>query len=251
MSKRKFMGLEVVLLAAGFGKRLLPTTASTPKCLISILGKPLLRYWLELLFQDERVTRVFINTHYLSDQVEDFINQSTWKDKIEMIYEPVLRGTAGTLGELRGLLKSDTVMVAHADNLSRFDLGEFLHAHHSRPPNCLGTMMTFETDSPGSCGILQLDEAGTVLEMYEKTTGNHGNLANAAVYLFEKEVFESLGFPDVKEPDISNHLVPRFLGRLHTWHNTVYHRDIGTPEALAIAEKEYASLITCDVQVPL
>ena len=42
--------MRALLLAAGIGSRLLPITATTPKCLVLINGRPLLDYWLELLF---------------------------------------------------------------------------------------------------------------------------------------------------------------------------------------------------------
>ena len=43
--------MRALLLAAGIGTRLLPITATTPKCMVMINGKPLLDYWLELLFE--------------------------------------------------------------------------------------------------------------------------------------------------------------------------------------------------------
>ena len=42
--------MRSLLLAAGVGSRLLPITATTPKCVVMINGRPLLDYWLELLF---------------------------------------------------------------------------------------------------------------------------------------------------------------------------------------------------------
>jgi len=59
--------MRTLLLAAGVGSRLLPITATTPKCVVMINDRPLLDYWLELLFP-AGVDRVLINTHWLAEQ---------------------------------------------------------------------------------------------------------------------------------------------------------------------------------------
>jgi mannose-1-phosphate guanylyltransferase len=42
--------------------------------------------------------------------------------------------------------------------------------------------------------------------------------------------------------DLSTEVIPYFLGRIATFHNAGYHRDIGTPESLRRAESEYPQL---------
>jgi len=64
-------------------------------------------------------------------------------------------------------------------------------------------------------------------------------IANAAVYIFEPEVLsflESLGREVI---DLSTEVLPRFLGKIRTYRNAGYHRDIGSPESLRQAEREY------------
>ena len=58
-------------------------------------GKPLLGHWLKKL-EMSGCDSVLINTHYLADQVENFLEN--WKSpgmKIQTTYEPELLGTAG------------------------------------------------------------------------------------------------------------------------------------------------------------
>ena len=54
----------------------------------------------------------------------------------------------------------------------------------SRPDHCVLTMATFKTDTPESCGIVECDKNGVVLQFHEKSKENHGNKANGAVYIY-------------------------------------------------------------------
>ena len=65
--------MKLILLAAGFGTRLWPITQKTPKCLVRVGGKPLIQYWLEEFEKSKVLEELIINTHYLSDKVEEFI----------------------------------------------------------------------------------------------------------------------------------------------------------------------------------
>ena len=64
--------LRALLLAAGFGTRLRPLTLHTPKCLVPVGGQPLLAHWLQQL-ELIGTEAALVNTHYLADQVEDFL----------------------------------------------------------------------------------------------------------------------------------------------------------------------------------
>ncbi len=230
--------MNAILLAAGFGTRLKPLTDKIPKCLVSINGKPLLEIWLEKLFS-AGVSKVLINTHHLSHIVEDFVSKTKYKDYIKIFHEPVLLGTAGTIFNNIDFIKNESVFVAHADNLSKFDMVDFMKTHHSRPSYCNMTMMLFETDDPKSCGIVELDEFGVVINFHEKSLSPPSNLANGAIYILEPELIRYYQSINQKPFDISTEIIPGNLGKIFTYLNTQYHRDIGTIESLKKANLEY------------
>jgi mannose-1-phosphate guanylyltransferase len=230
---------RALLLAGGEGTRLRPLTLSLPKCLVPIRGVPLLAFWLDLVFRSG-VERALVNTHYLPDQVRDFCRSSPWARRIDLVHEETLLGTAGTLRANAGYVAGGTFLMAHADNLSRFDMGAFCEAHQARPAECLGTMMTFTTDRPRDCGIVERDGRGVAVAVHEKVDAPPGNLANAAVFLLEPAVLAELA----KRPqasDFCRDIVPALAGRWFTFHNSTYHRDIGTPDAFARAQAEFLS----------
>jgi mannose-1-phosphate guanylyltransferase len=230
--------LKALLLAAGLGTRLRPLTETVPKCLVPIRGKPLLAYWLDLLLPNG-IERVLINTHYLAPRVGEFRAASPWRGQMTLVHEPELLGTGGTILANRAFFGKEPFLVAHADNLSRFSVADFLRTHRQRPRPALMTMMTFETDMPQTCGIVETDASGLVQRFHEKVARPPGNRANAAVYIIEPEVVEFLASLNKAVIDFSTEAIPHFLGKIATFHNADYHRDIGSPESLLAAGREY------------
>lgn len=230
--------MKALLLAAGLGTRLRPLTDSIPKCLVEIHGRPLLDYWLEMLTV-AGVGPLLVNLHYFADAVRDYIADSEYRSQVVTVYEENLLGTAGTLLKNRSFFNYETLMLVHADNLSRFDVRAFLARHAARPTGCEITMLTFSTDAPSSCGILELDTNGVVQAFHEKVANPPGNLANGAVYILEPTIFEFIESLDKEEIDFSTEVLPKYLGRIYTFHNNIYHRDIGTLKSYEAAMREY------------
>jgi mannose-1-phosphate guanylyltransferase len=120
--------LKAFLLVAGRGERLRPLTDTVPKCLLPINGTPLLQIWLEHL-QKTGVNEVLINTHWLHDQVHDFVNHwsaSQRKINIILFHEPDLLGSAGTILANRQWAGHGPFFVIYGDILTHFDLQKML-----------------------------------------------------------------------------------------------------------------------------
>ena len=224
--------MRAVLLAAGLGTRLRPLTDTVPKCLVPIKGKPLLDIWVESLLL-AGVKRILVNLHYKHELVEDHIANSEYRDQVETVFEPELLGTAGTLVANRGFFKGEDGMYIHADNYSEVDISQLIELHIQRPKNCLMTMLAFRTDTPQTCGILELDDQNILQKMYEKSPENHGNLANAALYVLSNELVASV----TTEHDFSTQVIPKLLKRIYVVETNKTYIDIGTPESYQRAQE--------------
>jgi mannose-1-phosphate guanylyltransferase len=228
--------MNALILAAGFGTRLKPLTNTIPKCLVPINGKPLLGLWIEKLSKLS-VSKILINTHYLPNQVSNFIIKNNYKEICKIVNEDVLLGTAGTLlNNINDLLLEDCILL-HADNYTKDDINKLINAHHNRPKNCLITMLVFETNNPSSCGILELKD-NIVVNIYEKVDNPPGNLANGAIYILSKEAINIIKNDFPKAKDFVNDILKNFLGKIFSYHTKEIFLDIGTIENYLKANTE-------------
>ena len=89
-----------MILAAGLGKRMQPLTLKTPKPLLEINNSTLLERAINLLMS-HGVQEISINVHYLSDQIQTFINKKKYQVRIIISNEEdLLLDTGG--GVLKG-----------------------------------------------------------------------------------------------------------------------------------------------------
>ena len=233
--------MRALLLAAGLGTRLRPLTETVPKCMVEIDGRPLLDHWIELLYEGG-ITDILINIHYLPEPIKAYVEHCRYPVNMATVYEDRLLGTAGTLHRNRGFFRGGPAMLIHADNLSLFDVRAFVKRFETRANGIDMTMMTFHTDAPETCGIVEIDATGVVSAFYEKVKSAPSNLANAAVYIVSSQVMNFIANMGTEIFDFSTEVLPHFLGRINTYQNDTYHRDIGTMESLSAARREYSSV---------
>jgi mannose-1-phosphate guanylyltransferase len=228
--------MKAIILAAGLGTRLRPITLTTPKCLVPIKGLPLLELWLR---QCERagVDAVLVNTHYLAERVEEFV-AARGGIPVTLAYEPTLLGSAGTLAANWNFVASEeSFVVVYADNLTTFELSELtaFHGTHDR----IASMALFRSPNPSACGVVEMDDSGLVVGFWEKPENPPGNLVNAGLYVFRREVRRYL--PAEVPADVGRSLMPALVGQAKGLPIRGYFADIGTLENYYSAQADYAA----------
>jgi len=106
-----------MIMAAGLGKRMRPLTATRPKPLIEVNGKPLLDHVLEKL-RIAGVKKVVVNVHYLADALE--AHRKSRDHGLEVVISDerdVLMETGGGLIKAEPLIDSDPFLALNSDNL--------------------------------------------------------------------------------------------------------------------------------------
>lgn len=237
--------MKAVLLAAGFGMRLRPLTDHVPKCMVRVGGQPLLGIWIGMLLAGG-FEKILINTHYLPDVVRAYVQDHPGRRHLALFHEPILLGTAGTLRSLAGSIGDEPFLCAHADNLAHIDLHRFRECHVQRGNDVEITMLTFDTDQPWACGVVEENHLGVVTAFHEKAANPPGRRANGAVYIMEPTVIDFIRSLSGDSADLSTQVLPHFVGRMQAWYDPdTYLRDIGTPDSLRIALAEWSERRSC------
>ena len=104
-----------MVMAAGLGKRMRPLTATMPKPMVRVAGKPLIDHTLDRL-ADAGVARAVVNVHYLADALEAHVTgraspKVTISDERDALLE-----TGGGMVKAQGLLP-DPFFCLNSDNI--------------------------------------------------------------------------------------------------------------------------------------
>ena len=106
--------MKAMILAAGFGKRLLPLTEVTPKPLLMIGKKTLIERNIEYLLNNG-FSEIVINVSHLSEQIIEHVNEKFPDIKINFSVENKPLGTGGGIQNAIPVIGSDPFLCVNAD----------------------------------------------------------------------------------------------------------------------------------------
>ena len=235
--------MDAVLLAAGLGTRLRPHTLTTPKPLLPVQGRPILDWTLGAL--PKSVDRVVVVTHYLAEQVEQYLRSQKFFSEWATVPQGDPRGTGDALRKCRAQIRSEKFLVINGDDL--FGAGDL-----ARLADCPAGLIVQEVQEPKKFGIAFLKKDGTLEKLLEKPDLPPPQLANTGAYLFPREVFEiEIGLSPRGEYEITDY-VTRLAAQqpVHVVHSTFWY-PIGTEESWnAAQEMDLAVADGADVTAP-
>ena len=106
-----------MVMAAGLGKRMRPLTATRPKPLVEVAGKPLLDHCLDRL-RAAGVAKAVVNVHYLAGALEAHVKNRVRGIEVAISDERErLLETGGGLVKALPLIDADPFLVVNSDNL--------------------------------------------------------------------------------------------------------------------------------------
>ena len=207
--------MKTLILAGGYGTRLLEETIVKPKPMVEIGGMPVLwhimtiyaafgfkEYLVALGYKGDWIKSYFLNryrmrgdlTINLADGKIEGADQVQEDWLIHLIESGLNTSTGGRIIRLKDHLKNETFMMTYGDGVSNVNIKELVEFHKSHGKCVTVTAVR----PPARFGVLTMEPDKTaVLDFGEKPQVSHGWI-NGGFFVMEPGVFDYLH--DEKEP---------------------------------------------------
>jgi NDP-sugar pyrophosphorylase family protein len=243
--------MKAMILAAGLGTRLRPLTDARPKALVEVAGRTLLAITLARL-RVFGIREVIINVHHFADMVVEYLKKNGNFDmRIEISHEELLLDTGGGLKKAAWFFKDssgkDEPFILHnVDVISTIDLGRMVRFHQERK-----TLATLAVQGRETSRYLLFDEqlllCGRLSGSDQQAEFVHSArqlqvqaLAFSGIHVISPRIFPMMN-GDGAFSIITSYLRLAKQGEkiIGFRADEYYWRDLGRPENLAQAEKDF------------
>jgi dTDP-glucose pyrophosphorylase len=222
--------VHAVVMAGGYGKRMMPLTADTPKPMLRVGDQPLIERLVQQLKQ-AGISRVDISTHYKAEQISAHLgNGDAFGIEVGYVSEDHPLGTAGGLSLIPG---DDPLLVINGDILTALDFRALLNFHFEHGAEMTVAVREYGFDVP--YGVVETDGVN-VTAITEKPTVKF--FVNAGIYLVSSLARQLIPSGQVFDmPQLIDMLVKRG-GRIISFPVWEYWLDIGRHEDYERAQKD-------------
>ncbi len=235
---------EAVIVAGGFGTRMLPLTERRPKHLLEVGGVPFLEHQITKL-ADAGVGHVVLATSYHAEMFEPVLGHGErFGVRISYVTEDEPLGTAGAIRNVADALGDDPehpVVILNGDVLSGHDLSaqltDFGTPRDGRTVDV--SLHLVEVPDARAFGCVPTDGAGRVLAFVEKSDDPVTNQVNAGCYVFRRRVIDLI--PTGRVVSVERETFPSLVdddALVVGYVETAYWRDVGSPQALVAASAD-------------
>jgi dTDP-glucose pyrophosphorylase/CBS domain-containing protein len=175
--------ISAVIMAGGYGKRLLPLTEQLPKPMLPLGDKPILERTIQQL-RRSGIRDINLTTHYLPESiVQHFGDGGAFGVRLNYLKEDFPLGTAGGIKLMK---RTDhPLLVINGDILTGVPFQEMLNFHREHHALLTVGVRKYEVEVP--FGVVELDEV-RVSHIREKPSFDF--FINAGAYLLEPEAYD-------------------------------------------------------------
>lgn len=173
--------LDGLIMAGGFGKRLMPLTENCPKPMLPVSGRPILEHLVGNL-RAAGIQHVSISTHYMAESIiQHFQDGKNFGINIEYVSEDRPMGTAGALAKIS--MGDVPLLVINGDILTSIDFRAMLEFHREHAADMTVAVQLYEVQIPYGVIATQGIDAVSIVE---KPSVRH--FINAGIYLVQPGV---------------------------------------------------------------
>ena len=221
--------VKAVLMAGGFGTRIMPLTTSIPKPMLPITNIPMMETIIQRLIE-VGIDDIIILLYYKPEIIKNYFKDGKkWGIKINYVLPDDDYGTAGAVGCARDFLDT-TFMVVSGDVVNDFDLESILKFHFEKKSKL--TITLTRVDNPLQFGVVVTNKDNRIVKFLEKPSWGEvfSDTINTGLYVIEPEVLKEI--PIKENFDFSKNLFPNLMKQdipLWGFDAKGYWRDVGNP----------------------
>ncbi|MFC0103357.1 nucleotidyltransferase family protein [Sphingopyxis terrae] len=227
---------SAMVMAAGIGKRMRPLTATRPKPLVRVAGKPLIDHSLDRI-EAAGIGHVVVNVHYLADALEAHLAKQKRSFTLAVSDERgELLETGGGMVKALPLLKGDPILIVNSDNIWTDGPQDSIrnlarHWDGDRMDALLLVIRQASATGHGGKGDFHMDPSG---KLSRRKPGRVAPFVYTGIQLISPRLL--VGAPD--GPFSTNLLWDRAIaaGRLYGLSHMGQWFDVGTPASIAPTE---------------
>jgi len=241
--------VRAVILAAGYATRLYPLTLERPKHLLEVAGRPILDRLLGQLPLGELDAVTLVTNAKFAPGFRSWAEEANWPVPIEVVDDGTTsdEDKLGAIGDLdlvvRTLPGEEDLLVAAGDSLFTERLDGFVRFAREREAAAIAVYDVGDLEAMGRLSAVEVDAADRVTAFEEKPRRPISTLAGVALYFYPGGVLPLVSeyLAEGHNPDQPGRFVEWLYPRtpVYAWRVPGSWLDIGTPEALAQADREF------------
>ena len=181
--------MQVLVLAAGDGTRMLPLTARTAKPLLRVAGRPFIDHTLDAASAAD-LDEVAILVGWHKEEMMFYFAQMDDGRKPHFLEQAQRLGTAHAIAQAEDWVTGPFVCVNGDVLPSPRTLERLVEGSRKDPSTVL--MACTHVDNPLGYGLVETDADGLVTGMVEKPAKPAGNRINAGMYVFPGDIFDAI-----------------------------------------------------------
>jgi NDP-sugar pyrophosphorylase family protein len=171
--------MNAMILAAGFGARLLPHTLRLPKPLFPVLGGTLLQIAIQSVLKAQP-GKVVVNTHHLPEKIAQYINSRDFGVEIIVTREDKILGTAGGIKNAERWLGGGDFIVINSDIIMEPPWDALISSH--RQTGAVATLALRTNPDPARYGVLNVNGQGEITRFLDTLSPSHTKNGQALMF---------------------------------------------------------------------
>ncbi|HDQ26170.1 MAG TPA: nucleotidyltransferase [bacterium] len=242
--------MKAAILAGGFGTRLRPLTANTPKPMAPVMNTPMLEHIINLL-KKHGFTDITMMLFFQPEAITGYFKDgAAFGVKISYVTSDRDLGTAGCVKLAEKIFDGEDFLVISGDVFTNFDITKALEFHRKKA--AAATMLLTKSPDPLRYGIVITEKNGRVKKLLEKPSWGEvfSDTINTGIYVFSPKIFGYI--PADTNFDFAKDLFPLVLSKKEELFGFVaegYWKDIGTlAEYRQVHEDILKGEISCDIR---